>query len=435
MPFAGTASASGLRRKLSPSAHSPRAGFDEAAGYTIADNTHEQGPRNEDIIPLLDGHHSSSQPYRSSGSSNSVIVSPSVRALAALSGSPLPISPQRVEAKTTRRTSSVPRSRLQSPSNGLGSRKRATYPSGTAKTADLIEAFPEPPRQQVRCRNSAPARMSLFPALIGQENRGPNASESSPVRPEHASSGSNPRQSVIYGINNANSPSASNAWVSGALPNPPECDGSADMDASHNHPICGEDLRYRHSRTLMYDVDTTSLQDLNQAEDVAMSAPLSPPGSPTSGRTGATRFFSAASQLGTALRSAEATTPVLNMTDAQAQFRNENRVQQERAVANGALRFVSQSHSTSAGSGMVRLLREETVVPVALTSHGRACLHKNGHLRVRRSFRLGVDGAQESRGGEDEPSRWNRYCLICRAKSVVHRVSKFAGGKARASQN
>jgi hypothetical protein len=132
MPFVGNTSGGGFRRKQPPATQSSSPDSREAASYTNTDNSHEQGPRNEEGLPLLDGHHTSSRPQRSSGSSNSVIVSPSVRALAALSGSPLPISLQQVEVEATRRRSSLPRSRLRSPSNGLDSSKRSTYPSGTA---------------------------------------------------------------------------------------------------------------------------------------------------------------------------------------------------------------------------------------------------------------------------------------------------------------
>jgi hypothetical protein len=423
MPFVGNTSGGGFRRKQPPATQSSSPDSREAASYTNTDNSHEQGPRNEEGLPLLDGHHTSSRPQRSSGSSNSVIVSPSVRALAALSGSPLPISLQQVEVEATRRRSSLPRSRLRSPSNGLDSSKRSTYPSGTAKTADLIEAFPEPLHQQVRSRCSVPARTSLFPALAALEERSPNVSETSPVRREYASDGSCSAQSMVRGINSAKSPSASNVWLSGALPNPSECDGSADTAISNSRPVRGEDVRYRYSGSPIYAVDTTSLHDMDQAEDVIMSATLGPAGSPTSGRTGATSFLSAVSQVGTALRNPEA---VVNSSETQAQSRDENRVQQERAVANGALRFVSQSHSASTNTGVPQSFREEMIVPVTLTSHGRECSHEIAHLRGRRSFRMGVDGLQENRDGENEQSKRARYCLICRARRASRRVSKSA---------
>jgi hypothetical protein len=430
MPFVSTATIGGRRTKASPNAQSPRSDSNESASfYPETNNTSEPGLPNEERVPLLDGHRTSNQPRHSSGSGNSVIVSPSVRALAALSGSPLPVSPQHIEAETLRRTSSIPRSRLQSPSNGLGSRKRCTYHSSTAQTADLIEAFPEPPHHRLRSRNSVPARLSLFPALAGLEERCTNISELSPTRLEFAA-GSSSRQSFIRSndivcdpsvVNNTKSPSASNVWVSGALPNPPRCDGSADTIISNSHPVRGEDVRYRHSGTPVYNVNTTSLQNIDQADDDTMVASLSPPGSPASGRTGMTRFFSAASQIGTTLRSPEATTVATSQSEENSQSRDENRTQQERAVANGALRFVSHTHSAPTSMEAPRSA-QSTNIPVTFTSHGKACTHKRSRLRP---FRLGIDGAQESGDCESEQSIRSQFCLTCQAKRVVGRLSRL----------
>lgn len=199
---------------------SPRAESLSMSSGDFLDGAQQQG----DTVPLLDGHHASSrlhyasrssQHHRSSNSSNSVIVSPSVRALAALSGSPVPISLGRVEAEASRRTSSIPRSRVRSPSNGFGSQKRFTYPSSTAKTTDLISAFPEPPHAQVRTRNSAPARMSLFPNITGLAEHRSDDSQLSPDRRERDNITSTSEYSTLLGVDSARSPSASNAWLSG----------------------------------------------------------------------------------------------------------------------------------------------------------------------------------------------------------------------------
>ena len=390
MPFQSTVNTSRSRRKAAPQVESP--------SVSSQDNS-EEHQLHEDAVPLLDGHHTSSRPHHSSTSSNSVIVSPSVRALAALSGSPLPISPGKIEAEAARCTSSIPRSRLRSPSNGLGSLKRSTYPSSTAKTADLIEAFPDPPHARIRIRNSAPARMSLFPNIAQLEERESDNSHPSTGEREHNTTGSASEQSILPRVDSARSPSASNAWLSGALPNPPEVDGSADTTASNSHPVRGEDVRYRHSGTPVYDGDTASLREIDMSDDYALAAALSPPGSPVSGETGATRFFSAASQLRTIATRQETSTPVPMASNGHVQAREGNRVQQERAVANGALRFISRTHSEIEP---VQSVREEVDVPVTVTSHGRACLHKRGSVRSPRSDRCEVDGAQE---GEDEQSR------------------------------
>lgn len=411
MPFQSTINTSRSRRKAPPQV--------ESSSVSSQDNS-EEHQRHEDAVPLLDGHHTSSRPHHSSTSSNSVIVSPSVRALAALRGSPLPISPGRVEAEAARRTSSIPRSRLRSPSNALGSLKRSTYPSSTAKTADLIEAFPEPPHARIRIRNSAPARMSLFPNIAQLEERDSDISGQTPEGREYNTTGSASEQSTLPRVDSARSPSASNAWLSGALPNPPEVDGSADTTASNSRPVRGEDVRYRHSGTPVYNSDTVSLREIDMSDDHALAASLSPPGSPVSGKTGATRFFSAASQLRTIATRQETSTPVSMAPNAHVQARGENRVQQERAVANGALRFISQTHS---GNEPVQSVREEVDVPVTVTSHGRACLHKRGSVRSPRSDRCEVDGAQE---GEDKQSRSGSHCLICRAKRIMYRFSRSA---------
>jgi hypothetical protein len=369
----------------------------------------EVGREQGDTVPLLDGHRTSSRLYRPPGSSqrhqssssgNSVIVSPSVRALAALSGSPVPVSPGRVEAESSRRTSSIPRSRMRSPSNGLGSQKRFTYPSSTAKTADLIEAFPEPPYAQVRTRSSALARMSLFPNIAGAEERRSNDSELSSHRRRNGTAFTGSEQSTLPAVDSARSASASNAWLSGALPNPPECDGSADTTATNSRPVRGEDVRYRHSGTPVYDDDVTSLREVDQSDDRAMAALLDHPGSPVSCKTGATRYFSAASQIGMGPRRSLASTPAPVISNVHVQARDESRHQQERAVANGALRFVSP---TLGGAGSAQAVREEVVVPVSITSHGKACLHKRLSFRAQKSKRGGVDGAaQES---EEKQSR------------------------------
>lgn len=293
------------------------------------------------------------------------------------------MSPERMEAEASRRTSSIPRSRVRLPSNGFGTQKRFTYPSSTAKTADLIGAFPEPPHAQVRTRSSAPASMSLFPNVTGLEGRNPLDSESPPHSRKRETTNSNSEQSTLPIVDSASSPSASNAWLSGALPNPPECDGSADTTATNSRPVRGEDVRYRHSGTPVYDDDIASLREIDQSDDRDMAALLDHPGSPVSCKTGATRYFSAASQMGVGPR----------RSIVHVQARDENRVQQARAVANGALRFVSQ---TLGGTESTLAVREEEVVPLTMTRHGNACLHKKPSFRGQSSNRRGVDGAQES---------------------------------------
>lgn len=418
-------------RESSPSVCSPQPCSQATACYTITDDGRRQHSQREEEVPLLDNHHIPSQPRNSLSSSDSVVVSPSARALAALQGSPLSVPSQRVEAEVSRRTSSIPRSRLQSPSNGLGCQKRATYPGSTAKTAELIEAFPQPPAQKVRSRNSAPASMSLFPMIAAFGERRADVSESSNNRLEHVSADCSSEQSIVRGVDGARSPSASNVWVSGALPNT-GLDGSADTTITTSHPVRGEIVRYRHSGTPVYDIETASLQDMDQADDLAMTASLSHPGSPATGKTGATRFFSAASRLTPMPEYPLSSISAPAAADAETQCREITHVQQERAVANGALRFVSHATMALASFGTVGPpTRRDTIVPVTMTSHARTGLHRHASLRSRMPSRYGTDGTHERGESSNEDLRQSRHCLICQAKRLVNRVSRLPGGKGR----
>lgn len=422
----GAGAAGGRCRESSSSDRSPQPRSQATACYTIPDNGTRQHSQHEEEAPLLDDHHAPSQPRNSMSSSESVVMSPSARALAALHGSPLSVSAQRVEAEVARRTSSIPRSRLQSPSNGLGSQKRATYPGSTARTAELIEAFPQPPAQKVRSRNSAPASMSLFPFIATSGERRAGVSESSQNRREHVSANGSSEQSIIRGVDGARSPSASNVWVSGALPNP-GLDGSADTTISR--PVRGELVRYRHSGTPVYDRDSASLHDMDQTDDLAMAASLSHPGSPATGKTGATRFFSAASRMVPTPEYPLSSISSPAASGAETQCRDETRAQQARAVANGALRFVSHATSVVTSSGVAGPTNRETIVPVTITSHARTRLHRHASLRSRMSSRYEIDGTHEKSESGDEHLTRSHYCFICQAKRLVDHVSRLPGGK------
>ena len=243
--------------------------------------------------------------------------------------------------------------------------------------------------------------MSLFPSITAFEGRNSNDLGLSSNERRHDATNSGSEQTILPEVDSARSPSASNAWLSGALPNHPECDGSADTTATNSRPVRGEDVRYRHSGTPVYDDDSTSLREMDQSDDHDMAALLHHPESPVSCKTGATRYFSAASQMAIGPRRSVASTPAPVISNVHVQARDENRVQQDRAVANGALRFVSQRLS---GTGSTRPVREEAeaVVPVTITSHGKACLHKRGSIRAQKLDRSGVDGAKES---EEKQSR------------------------------
>lgn len=193
-------------------------------------------PLEEDETPLLDSR-DDSQRHRPTSSDDSVVVSPSARALAALSELPLPVSTARIAAQTARRSSSIPRSRLQSPEHGTGSGRRSTYPSCTMKTSDMIKAFPEPPPwNALRLKPASPALMSLFPALARLEER---SGKTARIRTTgcqeaaqqfacgHAESQNSVRESMVskcpQGMSEAANSQLSRDWeaqCSGALPNP-----------------------------------------------------------------------------------------------------------------------------------------------------------------------------------------------------------------------
>lgn len=166
------------RRKVFSSSllESQRSGSEDVADLRSTHGIRLQPSRRGEAIPPLGSRLAATRPSRSSRSDTSVIISPSVRALAALRDLPLPVSPEQVEAETRRRSSSIPRSRVCSPVNGASiNQRRFSYPTSTMRTVDLIEAFPEPPSPRMpRSSRSAPARMSLFPAVADLRERNGN---------------------------------------------------------------------------------------------------------------------------------------------------------------------------------------------------------------------------------------------------------------------
>jgi len=355
-PFTGV----GRRRKVFSSSlmDSQRSGLSEDLAEMLSARRVQLPRRGEAIPQLVTCRRAVSRPSRSSGSDNSVAVSPSVRALAAARGLPLPVSPEQVDVQTARRSSSIPRSRAWSPVNGLGSQRRFSYPTSTMRTLDLIEAFPEPPSPRVpRSRHSAPARMSLFPTTTVLKDHSGNVPGTSPskmrlemlesvvesAKKRKWASSSGPSQNVVSGTDNAGTPSASNLWVSGALPQPADHDGSADTIVHNSGSVSGKYIdRPLLLDTLVYDRNTISSGSVNETENVNTSVSMSHPDTPVSGKTGMTRYFSAASQI-VPTRNLPATTAPSTSAEPQVLCRSEHQVQRERAVANGALRFSYQA--------------------------------------------------------------------------------------------
>ena len=440
------------RRKVFSSdlLESRRSESEDLFGLVNAHGIRAQLQRRPEAIPPADIRHrrAMSRPSRSSGSDNSVIISPSVRALAALRGLPLPVSPEQVEAETRRRSSSIPRSRVCSSVNGLGGgQRRFSYPTNRMRTVDLIEAFPSPPPQRTPRGHSAPARMSLFPAVTTLKERSGNLQAtvspskkrlevlesvvaSAKKRKRASASSSGPLQSTLTRPGqNAESPSASNAWVSGALPEPSERDESADITACNSPSLRGEDVdRYRPSGTPGYDRNTTSLCSVEETEDVDITVLVNRPDTPVSGKTGMTRCFSAASQV-VPNRSMSATVAPSILSEPPRRIRDEHQVQRERAVANGALRFSFQDSTDDTGFRASPLSRQIANVPVRTTSLIKTCSHKAGAIRARRSVEWdSFDGTQESEDGSAQESGWKAHCFRCEVKRVVRRMARVVRG-------
>jgi hypothetical protein len=442
------------RRKIFSSEllESRRSGSEDPFGLVHAQGIRAQLQRRQEVVPPADSRlrrRAMSRPSRSSGSDNSVIISPSVRALAAVRGLPLPVSPEQVEAEARRRSSSIPRSRVCSPVNRLGStQRRFSYPTNTMRTVDLIEAFPEPPCSRTpRSSQSAPARMSLFPAVAGLKERSGNVQstlspskkrlemlesvvESAKKRKRASASSSGPLQAPLTRVDSAVSPSASNVWVSGALPAPSERDGSADMTACNSPPLRGEDVdRYRPSGTPVYDRNTTSLCSVDETEDVDITVLVTRLDTPVSGKTGITRYFSAASQA-VSSPNVPATAPSSIIPEPQRRQRSEHQIQRERAVANGALRFSFQASDEDTGFRGSPLCRQVAAVPVRTSSLTKTCSHRASAIRGRRSVGWeSFDGTQDLPDGSAMKSGRVVYCFRCEVKRGVRRMARLVRGR------
>lgn len=182
VPYSGKVTGRRRLQKHSWQDRSTCSGSDGHVNGVISQSTPALPSRRDDDVPLL-GIERNHPPQQSSDSRNSVIVGRAARALAALSDKPLPVAPARLEREFSRRSVSLPRSRLQSPAFGARSLRRSTYPSDTPRTMDLIEAFPEPPSASLlRLNHAGPTRMSLFPAIADLNTRSGNEPASMPFK-------------------------------------------------------------------------------------------------------------------------------------------------------------------------------------------------------------------------------------------------------------
>ena len=410
-----------------------------------AHGIHAPLARREEAVPPSKRRRAMNRPRRSSGSGNSVIVSPSVRALAALRGLPLPVPAEHVEAETARLSAPIPRSKVRSPVNGLGSQRRFSDPTSTMRTVDLIKSFPQPPSARTpRSRHSAPARMSLFPVVAGLKECSGNVQGTSPSKMrlellesvvesaknrKRASASSGPMQAIVSGAAGTGSPSTSNFWVSGALPQPSDYSRSEDVATCSSPLVRGEDLECNLPLdSLVYDRVTTSLCSVDDTEGIDTAVPTSHPDTPVSGKTGMTRYFSATSQMALD-RNVLTTAAPSTVLEPQVLCKDEHQVQRERAVANGALRFSYHAPTESADSGASHLPGHDAIVPVRTMGLTRTCSHKTHAIRTRRSVgRDGLDGTQDLDGTQESQdssvrkSKRELHCLRCEVKRVVQQV-------------
>lgn len=169
----------------------------------------------------------------------------------------------------------------------------------------------------------------------------------------------------------------------------------------------------------MYALDVSSLQSLDQNEELNLEASLRDDLSPVSCNTGATRYFSATSRLAHRFSQQEARFSHPLASSSQAADNIEFLAQRDRAVANGALRFVSRKFSAATSAATGRSAKQEDIVPVTVTSHGRTGLHLTAKIRGKASFGGRFDGAEEVSPSQLNESRsrgrWHR--LFQKAKS------------------
>lgn len=154
-----------------------------------------------------------------------------------------------------------------------------------------------------------------------------------------------------------------------------------------------------------------------------MTASLRHPASLASGKTGATRYFSATSHVIPPSRKSEQAILLPTVSNAQIQEVAEGQTQRDRAVANGALRFVSQRYSLATTAGPSQAGSWEVITPATPPSDVIPCLHRTGMPRKRKSFIRSRVG--EFRGSpKDKASQSNREgrCVKCRSKRAIQRV-------------
>lgn len=320
-----------------------------------------------------------SLPPRSSDHAQSL----SQRALRAASGSALPVSPLRAStslaASQSARNVSVPKARqLRSPTAFRRSESSHGADRGvdTIRTVELIERFPQPPTppdagQPQKIVEQRRSVYNLFPRsnVAGPQGSGLRGllfgAESGSAAGSTSARKLRKRSAVSFDLSTADPrPSGkANAVAEGApcpmadAGNPHtsvsarnQCNASDETGNTHEVTVRGESgARYRHSGTPIYELDAASLHSFderieqcgraraqyNGLPSVVNAGRHNQPSRNTSGQTDTSRYFSAASATSNRAESLN----VLTSPDAHA-ANSPNRNETERAVANGAHRFV-----------------------------------------------------------------------------------------------
>jgi hypothetical protein len=336
------------------------------------------------------------------------VQSPSERALHAASGNAIPISPLRAHklAKSLKagRTISTPKSRQST----VGPSVAQSVPShsaqnGTMSTMELIQQFPAPPSRSVTLvtpddringiarpsSSSTQERMVTEPVMSGgADSAEDNNFQRTWMDGHHRSMHKIKRKPLnIEGM-----PTEGDAVQAAAD------EALLTRNLSRERSIRGESLsRYRFSGTPIYDHDATSLRSLDEQGDTTSRRLLAPRmmlvARPESALTGNTRYFSARSiSLGN-----QAISPETSAVQ-----------EQERAITNGAMRFVPSvsspisSYVTSPITSPVSLPTSPAnendfpMTPVTVTQASRAyCRHRVKRMQREQSLyhRLGLDGS------------------------------------------
>lgn len=345
------------------------------------------------------------------------VQSPSQRALQAVSGNAILVPPQRArkyaQASNSARSISMPSAHAsQVNTRNTSSSRPLSTPNGTMNTTELIQQFPQPPNQPSRSRlPAAGAYRTVFSVFPPYQEPGNNErAVLGGFRHLSGRGGKSRVQSNDHLVPTADTDrrGMQQELRSCTLQLLPTSDAASNcgmkrsfvtaVPVHSNEPsVRGKSLcRYRHSGTPVYDNDASSLRSFDDQRERDGNDLLTPRVSslprPSSAFTGSSRYFSAAS---TSIR-----TRIVSQRLASGQ-------EQERAVANGALRFVGGRNevqdeltaSASVVSPSPPRVDENSfpMTAVTVTQASKSyCRHRLKRMQVeegRRPDRLGLDGS------------------------------------------